>query len=59
MDNWVKTTQRRLTDEPYPRSSYHCEKCGQGWDDTEDAKCVCIYGEHNEEEELLEGFDEV
>ena len=50
MSNWIRTTQRRLTDEPYPRSEYRCEDCDNGWDDTEDPTCICEEEEESEDE---------
>jgi len=51
MSDWTRiVTQRRLTDEPYPRSEYKCEDCDNGWDDTEDPTCICEDVEEEENE---------
>ena len=53
MSDWTRiVTQRRLTDEPYPRSKYKCEDCDNGWDDTEDPTCICEDEEEESEDEL-------
>ena len=40
-ENWKKTVDVRLGEEPFPAAEYECTKCGYVWPDTDDPRCVC------------------
>ena len=50
-ENWKKTVDVRLGEEPFPAAEYECTKCGYVWPDTDEPRCVC--------EELIDGEVEI